>query len=74
MNATAPKWIAAPSSGILHVAGVGYPRREIKDGVQLLCGWVITLEKSERPRDGQRAGKKCAGCEAFLRKSAKARA
>ena len=66
-----PVWIPAPTSGILHVAGVGFERRECKPGTQLLCGWVITAEKvptsPDRVRDGEKVGRKCVRCATWLR-------
>ena len=64
-----PVWVPAPTSGILHVAGEGYPRRECKDGVRLLCGWVLTKDPAEveRVRDQAQVGRKCVACERWLR-------
>ena len=65
------KWIPAPTSGILHVAGKGFPRRECKPGVQLLCGWVLTSDAKQEnltARNDPRIGKKCRTCERWLEK------
>ena len=66
-----PTWIPAPTSGILHVAGVGFARRECKPGTQLLCGWVITAEKVPASPDRTTASpRKCVRCATWLRLNA----
>ena len=69
-------WIEAPTSGILHVAGDGYPRQDCKAGIRLLCGWVIscgwTVHSKKRVRDSAKAGLRCAACARWLRTHAAA--
>lgn len=70
-----PAWIEAPTSGILHVAGEGFPRRECQDGTRLLCGWVLTAGAANPDKRGwnsERVGKKCRRCLAWLKKGAHA--
>lgn len=63
------EWIEAPTSGILHVAGDGYPRRECREGVRLLCGWVLSAAPGARHSRGEdRRGKRCVTCARWLRR------
>lgn len=62
-------WIQATSSGIYHVAGVGFPRRDCQPGIQLLCGWVLTAgAKAQTGRKDERVGQKCKRCSQWLAK------
>lgn len=74
MNGDGAAWIMAPTSGILHVAGEGFPRRDCAEGTRVLCGWVLTANpKTVVPLDRRsdpRIGKKCRRCEQWIAKEA----
>lgn len=67
-------WIVAPTSGILHVAGEGYPRRDCQAGTLLLCGWVLTAQKVAGTVVAKATGRRCATCSRWILSAACARA
>lgn len=56
-------WLRSATSGIVHVPGVGFTRKECNEGVQLLCGWVLTRETVSDPSNTRR----CVTCRRWLR-------